>query len=1741
MATFSLSDFDISPKEEEETREQRILSIPKPVTEPVDEEEHSKFVLSEFYKEKGKAPLNDLELRAQVNADFGEDVPFKQAHAEQAELSSMKPKGPSKPLVIDPSIPKLSAAQPKKLDWRQSFKTRNEMIGLDYQKEVTDAKQRLGKGLSKEDRGSGKTDAENLDRYKENFKDWDDNSLHLKLYNTPLSVPAGEELAVSPERRDQMIQTLMDRDEETVFEDSRKKDILARDKTAGGHAAATILNVRDMFSYMAKFAAFGGANILLMGKEAQEKRAAGEGFIDPKTGDYILSKEQQGEVESYIKGSIDGAINYTIEKNLAKVGGLVSKGAQKIGLKNPLAGITKSKAGILATEIRKTVQKAVPKKAGAISAAATKISKKAGLNSLVEEIFVEEYLQALYEGIDDARSLTGEGQEQGLLKSGVNALKSVIVGTPEMAVTFGLFGLARSGATRQLNRESLNNAKQEWLASRGASQSEADRIIAIQDDKELGKEIVALEKAHLDTIFEEEAPSIIDSTGLDEEAVRVALMSSDPEVRKQNVAEIVEEQSQVVPEEDQGDASFLGRQDDGTGGFFNLYTLNVDIEGSPKGSTVGEATLRNAGIDIPEDTTPQMQPALEITEPQTAAQLLNIIKSVGGEDTFMESIEDKEFAQLALDAAGGSKEALDSFNKKIVGEELTVEDFPNVQEDAQQDVAVPQTQQVDEEDGQLLTGVSREFNNLFLAEMGRQELSSPDRISNVQTMQEALNRGAAAEADNLVSRILDHNDSLTQLSKDQVAGLLLRKVEIQNDIDTLQAELLDAADRGDEQAFDTLTSELDGLVNRGVQLTEAARRAGTENARALQAMAIVMDRKTFNLVNIIAEASRKKGAMLTPDQKAKFTAMATELKEWEGLATTLQAEVDALELQRAADIAAGVVVDELSKARASTKRAKTVRTREKAKATLEKLGYQVNDITGLPFAASKQIATIAVSYIQDGATTLEEVVSRVQADVPDVSPKNIYDALGGRIKKDAKRVQSEVEGRLTELKEQARLMGEIEEAAEGLLGPASSPQTQSDTVADLRKKLKTLSASVIQSDRDAARADAILGRITNIEEIIDGKAREEKTVRVDSKELKAAKSLLRIANKELAATDRIAVLKEILSTGERTVSAPKGQVASETSQRLESLRAQVSVLEGLLKEQSKENREAAKLVNIENRLADVVGEVEGVYRNIVEKKPKPDKSATQQEIEKYNQAKRDQDIIAGLLETLRTGVVKPTEANGTKSDPFGYKDMVRNLRTEIKNTEWYQEMKTSQREMNALLRTQENISQMEEDINKGNLDPYTTVAQQQVIKSEELVRARLREYQLKKEINHRIRDLKPKTWVDRASDIYDIPRTAKLTADVGHIWRQGGFFLSNPFKTNVGKFTGMSIKAFGETQADALDLKVLNSDQYVNAQLAGLHLISEGDSLDQREEILMDNMLDHMKGLGRPASAVIRASGRTQITSMNVLRMQTFEGMMRRAPNATAEEQKDFAWAINILTGYGQGENVDALARSKVLNKLLISTRFTMSRFQAPTMLFRPRVWKNKPLRKELIEDTLAYWALRGTIFFLAKSLWPDEVSIGTNPNHHTRGKLIVDLGNGQSRVYDPWSGMSKITNILAETAKGRSNPLVNTMYEITKSGHPMVSGLWGVATGTKYPQEESGRIEALLRMVTPISIEGFVDSYRDDSGVLDAFFSTALDIGGINSYTVDNEDLEGNTEWKDRKTLKESFNFGKKRSDLFD
>lgn len=505
----------------------------------------------------------------------------------------------------------------------------------------------------------------------------------------------------------------------------------------------------------------------------------------------------------------------------------------------------------------------------------------------------------------------------------------------------------------------------------------------------------------------------------------------------------------------------------------------------------------------------------------------------------------------------------------------------------------------------------------------------------------------------------------------------------------------------------------------------------------------------------------------------------------------------------------------------------------------------------------------------------------------------------------------------------------------------------------------------------------------------------------------------------------------------------------------------------------------------------IIDEVERAYRRL--------KKGTAKRVDKNADVKiirKRQDAIFDAIDEINRG--KPVSGQIKKvqsPDSEGYLEMLTNLRKELAEV----------RKKRGL---EKDIAQLEKDIKAGDISKHD-IRRKVAEEDHAILLLRARKTALGNEINRQIADLKPKTIGSVASDVWDVFRNIRLTADAGHLLRQGGVVMSNPkmWTGDIQQFYKESAKALIKENADVLDATVMSHKNYNKWKLAGLAFIEEGQQLDAREEILMNGLLGKAPlGIGTAQ----KAFGRVQISGTNLLRLLAAESYAG-GKELTSAEMKDVAMAVNIMTG--RGATVKDPKFNNILNKILTSPSFTASRFQAPFLLAHKRdgkfLWQNKALRKRIIEDSAWFIGQRMALMGAIALALPDA-EIGDDPDHWTYGRLIVHLDGGKSRVYDPWAGIASAYRALAPISEGKFGEALSKTFEGRK--HPAFSSAIEVATGKAFYGGEIGRGEAVVRSLLPISVEGMREAIKEDTGVFDLVAAVSTDVLGVGSVLVDTD-----------------------------
>lgn len=257
----------------------------------------------------------------------------------------------------------------------------------------------------------------------------------------------------------------------------------------------------------------------------------------------------------------------------------------------------------------------------------------------------------------------------------------------------------------------------------------------------------------------------------------------------------------------------------------------------------------------------------------------------------------------------------------------------------------------------------------------------------------------------------------------------------------------------------------------------------------------------------------------------------------------------------------------------------------------------------------------------------------------------------------------------------------------------------------------------------------------------------------------------------------------------------------------------------------------------------------------------------------------------------------------------------------------------------------------------------------------------------------------------------------KSAFDFSALMKQGGIALrSHPIRTlrRVPK----AIRAmFDPELAAKINWELHHGDRAWYYQRVRLDLTDYDGALNAREEEFASMWIENRKYLG----AGLRASNRGFVTLLNMIRVDAFnamEGSFAPTGGLSLDESRAIATYVNTMTGRGSLAGLEKAA--PVLNGVLWSPRYTLSRFQfeigAP-LLWNRYSWR---VRKAIAKEYARYLTGMAVTWLLYSLAFGGEIE--KDPRSADAGKIKV----GNTRL-DPLSGLAQWTVLLARQITGRT------------------------------------------------------------------------------------------------------------------
>lgn len=332
--------------------------------------------------------------------------------------------------------------------------------------------------------------------------------------------------------------------------------------------------------------------------------------------------------------------------------------------------------------------------------------------------------------------------------------------------------------------------------------------------------------------------------------------------------------------------------------------------------------------------------------------------------------------------------------------------------------------------------------------------------------------------DNAMSRLDDDHEAgvklVSELEKnprattdEENALFLHRQIQIKNEYDKLNEQFLKAKDEGESTS--ELKPKLEAASDELQRIEQVSRKVGTETGRGLNARKM-MAKDDFSLASLETQKRIANGGrQLTDEERTYLNRVHKEYAEKE---KAYEAKITELE-QRNRNLQERQEIEKLKAE--SRKEARSQRGKQRgsdrdrlvqdirAKLKIARTTGKVN--VSIPFAQqvaelykiSPELAKLAKSYIAEGVDKLEDLVDKIHEHLSEYDKRAIRDALSGYGKDADKETKGELQKKLDDLKQQARLQSKLEDLQNKQYKAQERKKAEyNEDIADLKKQIRDI-------------------------------------------------------------------------------------------------------------------------------------------------------------------------------------------------------------------------------------------------------------------------------------------------------------------------------------------------------------------------------------------------------------------------------------------------------------------------------------------------------------------------------------------------------------------------------------------------------------------------------------------------------------------------------------------------------------
>ena len=379
--------------------------------------------------------------------------------------------------------------------------------------------------------------------------------------------------------------------------------------------------------------------------------------------------------------------------------------------------------------------------------------------------------------------------------------------------------------------------------------------------------------------------------------------------------------------------------------------------------------------------------------------------------------------------------------------------------------------------------------------LGLNELSKAQAITFNDIFTNASTLDMSKRADDFATRILaEPEDRLNQgipISVSERAGMLMESNKLQQQIQENIIKSDNLRKEGKTSEALEIEENTSNLIERFDKISNAMSRVQSAAGTFLGSIRMKLTPEN-NLYTAMAMVEKIKSAPLSPETKQAFI---DNFKRQEELVK----EIDKLEEERAnheeihkqiANEANEAIGEMVAEAKATdedyTVLAENIINSE---TILSQKSDRVSDMADLDADTKLEIQDLADLYIREllhngQKPDAKVLLERFKEVLPDVSDIQLLDAFSGRRKKALKKKLSEYEQIEKDLKQQSKLIAQIEEAIQGEFDPFNPPDPKSSKVIELQDQLQELKNQNAKTEIDPRKQAFYESKINELQDIL---------------------------------------------------------------------------------------------------------------------------------------------------------------------------------------------------------------------------------------------------------------------------------------------------------------------------------------------------------------------------------------------------------------------------------------------------------------------------------------------------------------------------------------------------------------------------------------------------------------------------------------------------------------------------------